>query len=257
MAPHTRARSGAHDFATESLPSPRPRRSAPTTSTDGRFTSTAVAAPIPELSLREGLRLRARPYYLTALQQGQDRMLPMLRRIMDLSPEEYSERLWDPALQDDGIPALLDSIGAVLEDNARRETSIDDLSGALVHTLLPGHDAFARPLAPLLTTCMLVDSQKVADAEHMWAGTGGYLVMYLGKDATLGGRRFLETAHRIIIWCTHGPPPNGMKRPVVMHVCNNPACIHPEHLVWGEDEENFSRQAHTHALERRMQQRRW
>ena len=117
--------------------------------------------------------------------------------------------------------------------------------------------AFAMPLAPL-DACMLVDYQKVASTDGMFVhGAGGYVLVSLGREAWVKGRGIREAAHRIVAWSMHGGPPPDIKRPVVMHVCNNPACLHPEHLVWGEDEENFGLFAKVEAARRRMQQRFW
>lgn len=78
-----------------------------------------------------------------------------------------------------------------------------------------------------------------------------------------------EVAHRLVLWCTLGPPPGwrpdpaappapgAIRWPVVMHVCNHASCINPLHLVWGELVENTrtpARQAYLHALQRWLAQ---
>lgn len=49
-----------------------------------------------------------------------------------------------------------------------------------------------------------------------------------------------ERAHRLVLWCAYGPPPSGEEkdppldtRRLALHMCGNPSCLNPEHLVWG------------------------
>jgi hypothetical protein len=209
------------------------------------------------------LLLRAQPYYIEALgMEEKPWVLPAMQRVLDLSPDEYTPRLWDAhneALPHAGIVALLDHIGLLLKDNARRVSRRLRLGDEISHPLLPGHQAFATPLAPL-DACMLVDYQKVATTNGMFLhDKGGYVLVSLGREAWHRGRGIRELAHRIVAWSMHGGPPPDIQTPVVMHVCNNPACLHPEHLVWGEDVENRLdvNLALVAALRRRMQQRGW
>ena len=186
-------------------------------------------------------------------------MLPTMKRVLELRPEEYIPRVWDAhneALPHTGISALLDSIGLVLQDNARQITRRLRHNEEPTHSLLPGHQAFATPLAPL-DACMLVDYHKVANTEGMFVHDHGYVLVYLGREAWPKGQGIMEPAHRIVAWSMHGGPPPDIQRPVVMHVCNNPACLLPEHLVWGEHEENWGPRAQVEAARRRMQQRLW
>ena len=150
------------------------------------------------------------------------------------------------------MPGLLDVIGTVLQPGARRETARHPLTGALNHRYMPGHMAFERPLAG---SCMLVDPHRVADTHDMWIYNGRYTRVHLGGVEGPGNIRIYESAHRVVIWSMHGPPPPDIVEPVVMHVCNRSDCLHPGHMVWGEDGENFSRHASDYALERRMDQR--
>jgi hypothetical protein len=45
-----------------------------------------------------------------------------------------------------------------------------------------------------------------------------------------------ERAHRIVLWCAFGPAPQGYG--LAVHMCGNPRCLNPEHLLWGDDATN-------------------
>jgi hypothetical protein len=49
--------------------------------------------------------------------------------------------------------------------------------------------------------------------------------------------RVWEYAHRLVLWCYEGPPPD-QERVVAMHSCNNKLCLCPAHLFWGTMGEN-------------------
>ena len=239
------------------LPRDRPRRVAAARGPFGYFTPTRPPAVLPAWSHREALGggFGGTPYYrLADVFQGP--MLPKMQQALDLGREAYTARLWG-AFSDapgayHGVPGLLDVIGTVLQPGARRETARHPLTGALNHRYMPGHMAFERPLAG---SCMLVDPDRVADTHDMWLHDGRYTRVHLGGVEGPGHIRIYESAHRVVTWSMHGPPPPDLVEPVVMHVCNRSDCLHPGHMVWGEDGENFSRHASDYALERRMAQR--
>jgi hypothetical protein len=43
-------------------------------------------------------------------------------------------------------------------------------------------------------------------------------------------------AHRVVCILAHGQPPSA--RPFVLHSCDNPSCVNPHHLRWGDAKEN-------------------
>jgi len=49
------------------------------------------------------------------------------------------------------------------------------------------------------------------------------------------GNRHLY-AHRVMCQLAHGDPPKD--KPLAIHKCNNPPCINPNHIRWGNNSEN-------------------
>ena len=72
---------------------------------------------------------------------------------------------------------------------------------------------------------------KVKKTRNCWLWTGstvldGYGVIHDGKN---------RGAHRVSWQIHHGPIPNGM---CVLHHCDNPPCVRPEHLFLGTKRDN-------------------
>lgn len=49
------------------------------------------------------------------------------------------------------------------------------------------------------------------------------------------GQEFRVQAHRLAYWLANGPIPEGK---LVRHLCHNPSCCNPAHLVVGTNQDN-------------------
>ena len=87
--------------------------------------------------------------------------------------------------------------------------------------------------------CITLDASKVASSKRVvWRDSGYYSVRIARARHPEPDRAVrLERAHRIVLWCVFGPPPQEKWRHA-LHMCGNPRCINPEHLVWGSLEDN-------------------
>ena len=73
---------------------------------------------------------------------------------------------------------------------------------------------------------------KVDKSGECWEWTGSFTSRGYGK---MGICRMTKSAHRLSAEIHFGPIPDGM---VVMHTCDNPSCVRPEHLRIGTYKEN-------------------
>ena len=87
-----------------------------------------------------------------------------------------------------------------------------------------------------LGRCLTLRLPALARQPHLaWvggSGSGGYYTVRIG---TRGKSAKLERLHRLVLWCVFGPPRRDWHDvPLALHMCGNPRCINPEHLVWGD-----------------------
>lgn len=234
----------------------------------GRFS--AGTLPVQGMQPFRGTLCRPRQeayYVCTNGGELQRSMLPQMRHAVECQ-QSTSTSLWDPHADDvkASLTSMLDGIAGVMFDEATSGMAhLPSSSAAPLH----GSHAFVRPLmyraqtttrtVTLTFACMLVERAKVALCKHMSMSKRGYLklsIAHVPKSTPKLDNTLMEYAHRVVVWAMYGPPPADIVHPVVMHTCNNPACLNPNHLVWGESSENSnSRTADAAALMREEQQR--
>jgi hypothetical protein len=133
----------------------------------------------------------------------------------------------------------------------------------------------ASPPPTMRSTCITLSPETLAPRKDkpkadqcIYVDKCGYAVVMLGKrwskkrvrgtggdgslaeDKGKGSRHswITERAHRLVLWCAFGGPAAAAggsssnsceSRPLLaLHMCGNPLCLNPEHLVWGTHQIN-------------------
>src|SRR5215203_4615013 len=99
-----------------------------------------------------------------------------------------------------------------------------------------------RPM-PTTEACWKRFWSKVDKNQACWLWTGGKCSGGYGKF--MWGN--IKAAHRLAYeYCNNGPIPAGL---FVLHKCDTPACVNPEHLYLGTHEDNMAdRRARKHRI---------
>lgn len=159
--------------------------------------------------------------------------LPSVATLLSASPDGCRSALFTPLDMLRGTDYVVESLYKVLENRARSKPHrpTENYNDGWRCFFEPLHDESGAPV------CMVYDAYKVRASKYIYVDDSGYLLLFLGVDKS-ARRLVFDRGHRFVLWAMYGPAPDGISRPVAMHTCDNPACLNPEHIVWGEDKEN-------------------
>lgn len=97
--------------------------------------------------------------------------------------------------------------------------------------------SLARRDVPRTVIARFQTKYKTGDGCWLWQAATfakGYGMVNLGRDSH--GKQHTEYAHRVAYVIAKGNIPEGL---VVRHSCDTPACVNPDHLVLGTQNDNI------------------
>ena len=223
---------------------PRPRDAR------GRFAS----LPRGPVAIRHPLAARPqrdpRPFYLSASPALlRSSMPPQLRKAVCGEGHVGPTAAWDPRGQDlvAEITKLLDYIGRTLAACDTTDLEYPDDGSGPLEVQLTGSQAFTHPPGQGVSlnpgSCIIPKVDRMREVTGLALMNKTYMQVKVGK---LSSRSYIwAPINQILLWACYGGPPAGIREPVSMHVCTQPAggmkCLNAEHMVWGESVRNLGR----------------
>ena len=182
------------------------------------------------------------PFYL--LQAGA-RLSPQVEQLMDGVEDGHVGWLGSGTFRQLAVP-LMKGLEGVLSPKCL--SLWEELGGGasdspFTHPLgMKGGDAKHPRWEPV---CMPLSPALVRQQPNMFLDRvkkgGGYLKVELLPrfKQRMGHNEIVsESAHRLLLLCTFGPPRDWDEHPVCMHLCHQPHCLNPWHYAWGSDQDN-------------------
>ena len=184
------------------------------------------------MSGQSSQRRRSVPFYVRALPPGY--ILKNLRE-PDFLPDVWRALQPVPSGSTRVDRAWLASRSAV----KNIEGILSMLAGSISSVMRYGEDVVITPelLCHPPPVCLKLDEDKIKGNRHLLRAAPdrirpnwGYVRIELYRQ---DGNTAFVSAHRFVLWAMEGMPEDSNSKDVVMHSCNDSACVSHRHLKWG------------------------